>query len=359
MLRSLVLAFGLSAAALSLASCKSAQVANCTTLCRAQFWEDATLQTVKAELENGASAVASNDFGETPLHDAVYHTDSLSIVEYLLDHGANPNAQNILGATPVFTAATSNPNPAVLRLLIDRGGEVQRPIKGNIRPIHLAAKANENPQIISVLAEAGANLESRVENGWTPLFFAVTESSNPEVAKRLLDLGASLTAQDDEYGTPLHAAAGGTLAPEMVALLIQYGADVHAADDLGSTPMHWVYLRGVVDEVMREHGYDIGSDEETDEERRLNMEAAKSIIPMLKAAGAKINARNDNGETPLHWAVTFSANSQLIEAMLDNGADPTIRDGEGRNAAELLIQHWPNFRSSNVYQRMSDAAAGG
>ena len=346
------------ASALALASCAAAQLESCTTLCGKKFWEEATLDSVRAEVERGSPVLAADQFGETPLHDAAYYSRDVLIIDYLLDQGADPNVKNVLGATPVFTAATSNPNAQVLQTLVNRGGDVRKSTKGNIRPIHLAAKANPNPEIILVLVEAGAALESKVDNGWTPLFFAVTESPNPEVARRLLDLGASVSARDHEVGTPLHAAAGGATLPEMVALLLDYGADVNAVDDLGSTPMHWVYVRGGVDEVLREHGYGIGSDDETDEERRVNMMAARSIVPMLIAAGADINVRNLSGETPLHWAVTYNANSELIGIMLDNGADPSIRDEEGRNASELLVEHHRNFMSSPINRRLLEAING-
>ena len=51
----------------------------------------------------------------------------------------------------------------------------------------------------------------------------------------------------------------------------------------------------------------------------------------LIRAGADVNARDRTGMTPLHQCITNTDNDNLINLLLDNGADPNIKDNNGLN----------------------------
>jgi ankyrin repeat protein len=92
---------------------------------------------------------------------------------------------------------------------------------------------------------------------------------NIEAVKQHLDAGANVNAKEDGE-TPLHMAA--LSGPKEVAeLLIAKGADVNAKDEDGVTPLHWT---------------------ETEE-----------IAELLIAAGADVNAMDNSGDTPLDTAI--------------------------------------------------------
>lgn len=55
-----------------------------------------------------------------------------------------------------------------------------------------------------------------------------------------------------------------------------------------------------------------------------NLEKAKKAIE----AGANVNAKDKDGDTPLHLAVRFN-DLGLVQLLLKNGADPTIKDMYG------------------------------
>ena len=63
-------------------------------------------------------------------------------------------------------------------------------------------------------------------------------------------------------------------------------------------------------------------------------EAAKSgtacEVKAALAAGADPNARNEIGNTPLHYAVTGNDNPSVLKALIEGGADPGARDKYGR-----------------------------
>lgn len=59
-------------------------------------------------------------------------------------------------------------------------------------------------------------------------------------------------------------------------------------------------------------------------------------LKLLINAGAKVNAKNTRNETALHGAVQASSYCrECIEVLLENGADPNIKNRDGRTPAEL------------------------
>ncbi|WP_421841366.1 ankyrin repeat domain-containing protein [Mycobacterium sp.] len=94
--------------------------------------------------------------------------------------------------------------------------------------------------------------------------------------------------------------------------LLEAGADVNASDDAGSTPLHFA-AKGESHEAVR----------------------------LLLDAGADANARNDKGETPLYNAVrnTTPAALNIMRLLHESGADPTIETAKGGSALRFVRRY--------------------
>ena len=94
---------------------------------------------------------------------------------------------------------------------------------------------------------------------------------------------------------------------EAVKQHIAAGADVNAKDENGVTPLHWT--------------------------------ETKEIAELLIAKGADVNAKDDwSGSTPLHRAATFGY-KEIAELLIAKGADVNARTGSGETPLDLAIKY--------------------
>lgn len=61
--------------------------------------------------------------------------------------------------------------------------------------------------------------------------------------------------------------------------------------------------------------------------------------------GADLNARDNNGDTPLFMAAYGNKNPEVIKALLEYGADVNIRDDSGKTALEYTYK---NYRARKI-----------
>ena len=224
-----------------------------------------------ALLDAGADANASGA-GYTPLHAAVLRGDE-SLVRALLAHGADPDVP------------------------LERGTRYARQGKlfsldtawTGATPFFLAAKFGEGG-IMRRLAESGANPHAALHGGVTPLMAAagmLTRGfgrAGKDRRGREMDsaeMEVALTQDPD-----LRPVMGSGL--EAVEVAVELGADVNAADANGDTALHLAAF----------HGFE-------------------SVVRFLVSRGARLDAENRRGETPLERALSPRAPARLTRSLTD------------------------------------------
>ena len=268
----------------------------------------------------GADVSARSKSGFTPLLFAA-REGSVAIADAILASGARVNEASRDGSTPLLVAVVRGHAPLV-RWLLERGADPNA--AAGYAPLHWIAGSWHSeltgpngidvtrdaqwtrmggwPQdlkleIASALIARGANLNARLTRnppqfgytsgrfkigmaGATPFFLAAMDG-NIALMKVLVAAGADPLLTTEEQTTALMVAAGLGRVPaeslvsdgatlETVRLVLELGGDVHAVNDDGNTALHGAaHIR------------------------------LEPLIQLLVDRGARVNARNGRGLTPL------------------------------------------------------------
>lgn len=339
-------------------------------------------------LAGGADVNRPEADGTTPLHRAV-RADDLPAVRSLLRAGADPKAANRYGVTPLSLAAT-NGDAVMIETLLKAGADANAALPGGQTVLMTAARTG-NAAAVKVLLEHGAKPDARESSyGETALMWAASEN-HADAARALIAHGADVNARSkeleyskDRFGlegvmtilphghwTPLmYAARQGSLGAARVlvearadpnltdpdgttalviaiinahydtaAMLLDKGADPNIADTAGMAALYAAVDMNTLGEVY-------GRPSRTFNDETTPLDLMKKLI----AHGAKVNAQLKTptlyrahtpgdgnlgeGTTPLMRAAR-NADVEAMRLLLDNGADPSMRQKNGTTALML------------------------
>jgi len=262
---------------------------------------------------------------------------------------------DISGVRPIERSTnieTTEPNvPHRLFDLAASAGDLARnPVK-LATALRWAAREGDLEAFTSFL-NAGADVNAKDEDGWTPLMYAVS-NNNREIVVALLNAGADVNAKHKDGVTALMAAK----TPGVITALLNTGADIHATDINGVTALMVAARSSENPEVIAallKGGADIHA-KCNKGITVLAYAAANSnsgAISVLLKSGADINAKCWGGVTALMLAVLNENPEVTIAALLNGGADATIKDDSGKRA----IDSAEKLKGTEAYQKLAAAS---
>ncbi|KAH8977684.1 ankyrin repeat-containing domain protein [Lactarius hatsudake] len=270
-------------------------------------------------LEHGAHAHVR---GSPPLCHAIQFSDDARVdaVRFLLKHGAHVNSGLKDLRTPLHMAADVG-DPEVARILLEHGADVDiRDNYGQV-PLHLVSiserdfrspsdKGGERSIIARLLVKHHADVNARDMYGATPLHFA-SRHWRFEICRLLLDNGANANARDVRGRNLLHELSqkvpyAGVKFQNILSiaeLLLKHGVDVNALDEDGATPLHFASSYGMLE-----------------------------LARLLLDSGAHANVKNVLGQTPLHLVSQEEGPSNedpnIARLLLERVMDVNARDND-------------------------------
>jgi ankyrin repeat protein len=268
------------------------------------------LDAARTLVDAGAKLDLTDPDGTTALMLAIMngHFDTAAM---LVDKGADVNITDASGMAALYGAVDINTLGEVF-------GHPERPSTDKLTAVDLIRLllehgANSNARLKTpTLQRAHTPGEPSLNEGSTPLMRAAKNGDSAAI-RLLLEHGADPNARQKNQTTALMFAAGlgrGTSAftkdyategelLESVKVLIAAGADVNAVNDTGETPLHY------------------------------GAQASDDIVRFLADKGAKLDAKDSKGRTPVEMALGVGLHGHA-------GGPPNVREGTANLIRQLI-----------------------
>ncbi|KAK4825658.1 hypothetical protein QYF61_001481 [Mycteria americana] len=185
---------------------------------------------------------------------------------------------------------------------------------GGKTALHEACAA-ASTDCVRLLLSFGADPEAVSEDGYKPLHLCKRPDSI-KCIQQLLQHRASVNSRtEEENDTALHVAARHGLT-DHVQLLLHYGAELEAKNEEGQTPLNAA--------CAQPH-------------QPQDMDRYYRVCQLLVESGASINAADRDRQHPLHLACK-NANAQVAELLLARGANVNVMNYSGNTALHNILQ---------------------
>ncbi|XP_060574718.1 uncharacterized protein LOC132732332 [Ruditapes philippinarum] len=277
-----------------------------------QSGADINANTAKKDIACNFASGRNDDIVDTLSKLSMSHVETFSVLQYA----------SHLGCTNI------------VETLVSSGADINAQNSRKDTALHLAS-IQGNARVAEILIKNGAELNILNETGQSAISLAVATKTNG-CLNAFIRAGADLNFPDGSGSTALHCACLFKY-EEKVKALIEAGANVNIANMSGSYPLH--ILLPYINEMLFE--------EEVVEYQDVN-----KIADLLIDAKTDIKLKAKHGITALHQAAMMPGNIQLIEKLIEVGADVNEQNDEGETALHLAC----TSNEIRTIQVLTDAA---
>ncbi|KOB72790.1 Ankyrin repeat and SOCS box protein 3 [Operophtera brumata] len=229
----------------------------------------------------------------------------------------NPNCVDNRGWTCLHEAANSDSYECLALILEHPDCRPLSKTHEGHTALYLACRNRCSLKTITVILETvGGIANCSSTEGVTPLH-VVSKQGRVELIKLLLKYGAIIDVKDFDGDTPLHEACLAQQ-PEAVKVLLCAGANPRIQNDQLFTPFH-IACAGT------------------------SLDSAANLIHY----SVDVNQRTVTGETPLMISLR-SNNEYMIYLLLENGADPNLKNIDDKLALDIAI----DIGFSSVFRKL-------
>lgn len=245
--------------------------------------------------------------GKSPLDVAAAEGNVDTLKELIVRRVAAIHSTDSNGATALHHAARYNHGGAI-DVLVWAGANYDARNLKRCTPLHCASLAKGSSAAIEALLRHGADKDALGIEGHTPLHIAV-KCSNLKAIDCLFAAGAdsSLRCGDDEDSVLDLACTVGRL--DLLEAVVRPGVDLESANTLGLTALH-----------------------------RAAQSNHTAAIDFLAKAGANIEAKDNDGCTPLHLSACVEGLPAAVSVLLRHGAEKDAIDNQGRSALHTAVE---------------------
>lgn len=332
-------------------------------------------------IANGADLKNEKDHhGANILLVAVSRAKDLKLVDFLISKGLDIDTIDDEG-NGIFNYAAKGGNSSILKALKERGVTTSKNSKTGENAILFASQSRTAKlEVIKYLESIGLNANVTSNNGNNPLLNLARSSSDIEFFDYFIAKGVDPNAKDKEGNTALlNSVSRNKL--EVISYFTEKSKDINQANKEGQTPLalaiqnnsaevvDYLLSKGAKVDVLDASGNNLayylfetrGMPKEFDSKVQALTKAgfnfkmpqankstiwhlalSKNDLGLLKKVsgfGVDINAKDDQGNTPLHNAAMKTNNTEILKYLIANGADVKSTTEFGETALDLAKEN--------------------
>ncbi|RDW59222.1 hypothetical protein BP5796_12146 [Coleophoma crateriformis] len=278
-------------------------------------------------------------------------------VRLLVDAGADINAQAVGNNTPLHYACKKrflmfreigSTEEIMAELLLQYGADPNARCSEGTTALHKMTP--QRPNLVDILVRNGADINAKDNNGSTPILSIISSiasdwqntqaSVTDKILFKLLALGADVTVGNDGGWTVVHrmfSAIGKFKNGELWKEFIKAGADLNYRNLFGKTPLLCIkeneYSQPETEKLLQmlaEQGLELQSVDTLDETVLFKLFdqpwPTLESFQKLVSLGCTVLAKDQEGATLLHRCITKGASFEILEFLVNSGADPLTVD---------------------------------
>ena len=246
----------------------------------------------------------------------------------------------------------------ILEFFLENGANVSAVDENGRQAIHLAAIILDF-DVFEILLRYNASINARDADGNTPLILAVqgldhqilrkkrsSDRSRSDIIAEIIRNGGNVHAHNKWKRQAIHEAVLFDNI-DVISILVKNGADVEAKDENGDTPLIHASRMFVADTDNEEFRFS------TEIRRRLPKRGRPEMLEAIIENGADVKSHNDWGRQPVH-AASFYGNIDALEILMKHGGSLSVRDINGNTAILDATRGEEEFNLESEYSEVSD-----
>jgi ankyrin repeat protein len=291
------------------------------------------IERVKVLLAAGANPNAKKN-EKTAYQLAKYGLDEIKCS--LIEAGAE---DSLLRHSLVWAVGTGRIE--TVKKLLQKGADVNTVSVGLGNPLLEAARKG-NSEIVDLLIAAGADVDDGNSIS-TPLLSAI-EQGHFDIALKLIAAGANPTQASRFRGVPAIALAAAQGSPEVIRALIAAGADVNVCVE--QIAINRAQIQQQTGAALKSTFDLLETMGKAFETLNADISDPSEAIEAFDRASTRAQLSNSSIAEPENAVDTYSAilaarcgHPQALAVLLEAGADPNCKDGEGSSAYDWAVKN--------------------